>query len=186
MGNCLLPLFLLLPAAVNAQQSAGLHCSCQQQHSRIELSVMESRPESTAGTGRTEWIDPSSLVQYGTIEGSDEVRRTGSTSITRKCGELSLTVRGGLYNANLQGELGAMEDYAIVEVLDSMGNTTGPMAMGSCDTSSPRQNYMVDCPQDWIVNATAVSTGKGMRVHVNHQYEDYRQPMKSITPPQAH
>lgn len=147
---------------------------------------MESKPEASVGKGETEWIDPSSLVEYGNIESGDEVRRTGSTRVTKECGELSLTVSGGFYNANPQGELGAMEDYAIVEILDSMGSTTGPMAMGSCDTNSPRQNYMVDCPQDWIFNAIAVSTDNGMKVHVNHQYENYRQLMKATAPPQAH
>ena len=161
---------------------------CEQDRSRIEISESGQEVESKSGQSNTtvEWIDVGALIETAEENEDGDVWRTGSSSITRRCGKLTLEVSGGYFNANPQGEMGAAEDYALVEISDDSGNSTGRMAIGTCIPSVSRYSARVDCPKDWVVRLEASVGAQGMSIRTQHSYEDYRQPIKTTAPPQAH
>lgn len=183
MTRCLLAIACLLaPSAVEAGQDGGVRYKCIEKLSRIELAHSESReaadPRPVPGT--VEWIDPSAQVDYEE-DGRGDLWRTGSRTIERHCGELLLRIDGGYFNHKTQGEMGASEDYAIVEIIDREGRSSGRLAMGTCSLSLPRYNYLVECPKDWAMLVIAFPSTHprtrepDLHLSVTHQYEEFRQ-----------
>ena len=181
MIRCLALLPLLVTPALQARQQPGLYYACQADASRIELEHAESADARDPSRGPAEWIDPSALVEYSAEDARGEVWRTGSTSITRQCGDLRLTVSGGYFNHRIQGEMGAAADFAIVEVTDGDGRSSGRLAIGTCNPSFPRYSSMVECPRDWVTGLNAsrmLRAGEaGMLLDLVHHYQEFREPV---------
>ena len=185
MKLALLAFCLLSPLVAYAQQhNGGLHYVCKEDQSRIGISDSGAPP--VQSNGKTEWIDFESLIEYAKENERGDVWRTGSASTTRQCGRLTLKVKGGYFNGNPQGEMGAAEDYPIIEISDDSGSTTGPMAIGSCMPSIARYSAMVECPKDWVTHLEASAGAQGMSIRAQHGYEKYRQPVKNMVSPTAH
>ena len=170
-------LSLVATASRAQQQDASLRYYCEEGPSRIVIS--ESGAASGQSKGKVEWIDPGDLIQYTKEDERGDVRRTGSTFIARRCGRLTIKVSGGYFNANPQGEMGAADDYAIVEILDDSGLTTGLLAIGNCIPSISRYSFMVECPKDWVIQLEVSQGGQGMVIRTPHDLEELRQPVKA-------
>ncbi len=125
---------------------------------------------------KAEAIDIAKLVTYGKQDERGIVHRTGAKTISRTCGTLRLVVSGGYFNENTQGELGAAEDYPIIEVYDGKRSLTGPVGVGACEASIPRSSQMVECPAHWATTVTVFKSGGKFLVHMDHAYEEYRTP----------
>lgn len=153
--------------AVAAQE---LDYACDEQRSSLRLGEAYPDPR-----GHSERISLQGLVQYSPEDERGEVRRTGSRSLERRCGELRVELRGGYYNPNPQGELGAAEDYPIAWIYHGPDLLLGPVAFGECEASSPRQSAFAQCPQQWAtgVRVQRESRGRGYSLWVRRTYEDW-------------
>lgn len=181
MMRCLAVLCLLIPPALHAQQNAGVRYTCWENSPRIEIEYSESQEALDQKTGTTEWIDPSALVEYSAEDAHGNVWRTGSTSLIRQCGEFRLRVEGGYFNHKIQGEMGAADDFAIVEITDAQGGSSGRLAIGTCHQSFTRYSSVVECPRDWAtklkVFRSSASGNPDMLISLDHQYEEFRKPI---------
>lgn len=79
--------------------------------------------------------------------------RTGTRTITRKCGALTVRVSAGFLNPNVQGELGAVE-FPVVSVLAGSRLVLPRTALASCEQGPGRYEAFAPCPAGW---ATAVT-----------------------------
>jgi hypothetical protein len=153
--------------------------SCDADHSAIKLAYGESQGTIDPNLGPAEWIDPSALVTYEEDE-DGEAWRTGARTITRRCGQLELRITGGYLNHRTNGELGAADDVAIVEVRDREGASSGQIAIGPCDTSLGRYGALAECPENWatyvFASRHAADGGRAqLWISFTHQYEELRQ-----------
>jgi hypothetical protein len=73
----------------------------------------------------------------------DKARRTGSKSIALRCGGFSMTVRSGFFNANPNGELGAADDFVVIDF--QAGEMRLPVQMSPlwCPEDAPRSASLV-------------------------------------------
>jgi hypothetical protein len=120
---------LFAAAPARAEQESGLAYSRDASHSAIKLAYAESRGASDPGIGPAEWIDPSTLVTYEEDE-NGEVLRAGARTATRRCGALELRIAGGYLNHGTNGEQGAVDDFAIVEIRVQMARRAGSSQSG--------------------------------------------------------
>lgn len=166
-----------LPHPAFAQQEPPvLHMACHAQLSRIGLSVEHATVNMPSEGTRRETIAVNELVEYGAPDERGRVYRTGQHTITRTCGRLTVRISGGYYNARVGGEMGAANDYAIIEVLEGTRHIAGPIAMGSCFAGSARSSYMVPCPGDWAVTVTVFRSGDDFVASLDHAYSEFRRP----------
>jgi hypothetical protein len=72
-----------------------------------------------------------------------DVRRKGSGSLKLSCGEVSILLTTGFFNANPQGELGAADDFAVIDV--SAGGRTRQFQMSDywCPENGSRSASML-------------------------------------------
>lgn len=110
-------------------------------------------------------IDVSSLVVYRYKEG-EAVKRVGTNVTEFTCDGLVVAVRGGFYNEDPQGELGAADDYAVVSVHAAGKRIVGPVAIGVCTEGNPRYEVNVPCPAGWATRMDVRPSGDGYRVHL--------------------
>lgn len=124
-----------------------------------------------------EALDPAALVTYSKEDARGEVQRTGSREILRQSGPYSVKFKGGYYNANPQGELGAAEEYPLFEILLDGETIAGPFALGSLEPDNPRMSAMASCPDDWIVSPwlpLGRGGGPGRMLYLTHQTDESR------------
>jgi hypothetical protein len=100
--------------------------------------------------------------------------RVGSTTLQKKCGELTISIQGGYLNSNPDGELGATE-YPLVEATFRGKQLLQKTSLGYCSTTFGRYNYMTQCPNDWATEVTLITDGSSKPfVVLRHAYEEYR------------
>lgn len=134
--------FVLMAAAASAGANPiWLHCNAQRDAVAVDT-LHDSH--SRQGWTSTE-IDVGPLVRHKT-DSKGDVWRTGTRSRRHRCGVHTVHVSAGFYNANPQGELGAAEDFAVIEIRNGARTVLGPLRIGTCTAGSPREER---CPADW-------------------------------------
>lgn len=121
-----------------------------------------------------ERIEVAKLVTYSPEDAKGDVYRIGSSSTTRSCGRLVVRVSGGFFNSKTQGEMGAADDYPIVEIFDGDKQLTAPLAVGECSASNGLYSLRVECPQDWASEIGVFFFENAPVVHLRHEYEEFR------------
>ncbi len=169
------PAFAQQPPSSNGGASGNVRFLCSRHHFELSLEPVKSEP-SWPDTISSETLDAAGLVTYDKEDEQGNVRRTGSREIVRRCGQYTIRFRGGFYNTNPQGELGAADDYPLIEILEQDRRIAGPIAMGSCDASNGLESRMAECPRNW---ATSLSLdfafdSRPPSLWLRHGYEDYR------------
>ncbi len=143
--------------------TSGVFYRCDHASSEIRLDYVAASGDASEvplNRDRTgaEWIAPQALVDYGAGEDGN-ARRVGQKSIVRHCGELELRISGGYYNTRVMGELGAADDYAIVEIIDAQKRSSGRLAMGPCNAEIARESIFVACPENWATSIVVLRDG---------------------------
>ncbi len=160
------PLFVLLflalaPATAFAQEAPDHFLYvCDPKLSWVHLSVANEQTESEFASQEklrrvTERISFAKLIQYTPEDDRGNVYRKGSSTLTRKCGPFTITIRGGFLNGNLNGELGAIE-FPLVDVAFDGKQKLSPISLGECDSDLGRFSHMTACPKDWATEVTAM------------------------------
>jgi len=126
---------LLLPATALAAPELGsavLYCTPETSEFRI-ASAEDPAPAQRYASKRP--FDASSLI---TVNTKTEMR-IGTRSKHLQCGDISIDVRGGFYNANPQGELGAADDFAKLTIGRHASHVDVSLVDDACsDAASPR------------------------------------------------
>lgn len=178
----LLVILWTVSLSLRAQDTPTLYLYCDPAQPRIEMAMVPV-PDAIPGpsASQPERIDVAALVVYGPEDGKGNVHRTGSTSTTRRCGRLRIRVSGAFFNANTQGELGAADDYPVVELFDGEERLAVPLALGVCDVSNGRYSGTVDCPGNWASHISVFFNRDSAVVYLRHEYEEYREPVSPAT-----
>jgi len=112
--------------------SAVLYCTPETSEFRIASAEDPAPAQHYAGK---QAFDASSLI---TMNVKAEMR-TGTQTKHLQCGDISIDVRGGFYNANPQGELGAADDFPKLSISRRANHIDVSLLSDSCsDAPSPR------------------------------------------------
>ena len=128
----------LLQRAIAAQDAADgpLELRCDARGARMTLgdtALVSFGGEAKVTTHTIPW---GSLVTVGRARNQfGDPLRTGSRTLTRRCGRLTLRFEGGFFNANVMGELGALEFPAVTVLVG--GRVILPRT-GFCDPPASR------------------------------------------------
>ena len=107
-----------------------LYCTPASSDFRVAPSANPAPPHAYAGN---EHFDASILIKIG------KSRRAGTRMKRLKCGEVTIEVRGGYYNDNPQGELGAADDFTKLTIIFGKNRLEVSMLDDSCaDAASGR------------------------------------------------
>lgn len=177
MARLALVVLSLLPCLALAQHEPPmLYTACHERSSRFEFSIDTADSNMQSIGTRRETIAINDLVKYSEPDERGRVHRAGSNTIVRTCGRLTARVSGGFYNARVGGELGAADDYAIIDLFEGDRHIAGPIALGTCSTNIARYSYMVPCPDDWAIRVLAFESSGDFVVSLHHDYGEYRRP----------
>jgi hypothetical protein len=127
---------LVITSAANAaepeQGSSVLYCTAASSDFRIAPS---EDPAVAQRYRSRQDFDASALIN---IDPKIEMR-TGTATKQLQCGDIVIEVRGGFYNANPQGELGAAEDFAKLTIVRRANRVEVSLVADSCaDAQSAR------------------------------------------------
>jgi hypothetical protein len=104
---------------------------CTPGSSEFQISVPGIAP--SHAYANKQMFDASVLITY------NSERRTGTRRKHFQCGAVSIDVRGGYYNANPQGELGAADDFAKLTISMGTNRLETSLVEDACaDASAPR------------------------------------------------
>ena len=126
--------FASASAATAAPELGSAVLYCTPETSEFRIASAEDPPPADRYEGK-QAFDASSLI---TMNAKTEMR-TGTRSKHLQCGDISIDVRGGFYNANPQGELGAADDFAKLTVGRRANQVDVSLVDDACsDAPSPR------------------------------------------------
>lgn len=143
---------ITLFASTEARAQSGslsdsiLRLRCDQTHDALTLHSAYAAEDAWDRTP-SEDIDVSRLVLRGTDDANPV--RTGTRVLMRRCGRYSLKITAGYLNGNVMGELGAMEEFPVVELAWDGKTRIGPLKMGVCEEDSLRFG---DCAREWVAS----------------------------------
>ena len=176
----------LLPALAWAEEvSSEFAYTCNPKQSYARLSVMnaESRQRLRQAQARdwiAEVIDIGPLIKRSTattVDGSP--LRTGTSSLTRVCGEFTITVSGGYLNANPDGAEGLYE-LPMISISHQGGRHFATLTLGTCDATLSRYSLTTECPRQWATDISTLSPestdGSEPTLSLEHRYADQRKP----------
>ena len=167
--------FLSLPGiSAQGQDLPKLQYACDAAASSLNLRV--DRPGSAAWRNAVnEAIDISSLVLFDSGNEHRNARRTGTKMKSRSCGNLLVKISAGYYNTNPEGELGAADEYPLIEVESGGRRLLGPLALGVCEAGSARQDTFAKCPDEWATEVSIHARPEGGHdVELQHAYGSRR------------
>ncbi len=119
-------------AAAPAAPESGSTLYCTPASSDFRIASSADPAPSHAYAGK-EHFDASILIKIG------KSRRAGTYMKRLKCGKVTIEVRGGYYNANPQGELGAADDFTKLTIIVGKNRFEVSMLDDSCsDAASGR------------------------------------------------
>lgn len=155
MLRLVLGIALLAAAPWRQEDRYGvLQMRCDARRSWLQLgdTTQASLPTATTQTARA--IAWASLMTSGprTNQHGDPLR-TGTRTITRRCGALTVRVSAGFLNPNVQGELGAVE-FPVVSVLAGSRLVLPRTALASCEQGPGRYEAFAPCPAGWATTVT--------------------------------
>jgi hypothetical protein len=127
--------------AAPAEEEEGtsvLYCNAATSDFRVAFAANEATVPK--GYGTAEPFDAGVLVEWSKDPTkSEDAMRSGSRVKRLRCGEVTVEVRAGFYNANPVGELGAAEDFARLTVIRGGNKIEVSLLEESCaDASIPR------------------------------------------------
>jgi hypothetical protein len=122
-------------------------------------------------------VEPGSLVIYSADAEGGTSRRTGVRTVQSNCGELVVSIHGGFYNDDPLGELGAVDDYAVITVLRDGKVLVGPVAIGVCSEGNPRYDTFAECPAGWATRVTVHTQGRDW-IELQHTYNEMVAPSR--------
>ncbi len=141
----------LQPHALAAQDVADgpLELRCDANGTTVTLgdTALVGFPRgSKVTTRRVPWV---SLITVGRASNQfGDPLRTGSRTLTHRCGRLSLRFQGGFFNSNVMGELGALEFPAVTLV--ARGKVILPRTgFYQCTAGPGREEAYGACPERW-------------------------------------
>lgn len=156
----------------DAQGFQDLLYSCQD--AQVEMAAVASEKEAELKNAAypVEKITSSNLILYQkeNYEEYQRVKRTGSRTLTRQCGDFTVMIRGGFFNANPMGELGAVE-FPIVSLSFKGKPLVKEMGIGVCMKNHIISRYnRMPCPDNW---ATVIIGFKEGKLYLKHDYEKF-------------
>jgi hypothetical protein len=127
-------LVLSTPAGRAAPELASTVLYCTPETSEFRIASAED-PVPAQKYESKQGFDASALI---TMNMKTEMR-TGTRTKHLQCGDVSIDVRGGFYNANPQGELGAADDFAKLTIGRHTSQIDVALVDDACsDAPSPR------------------------------------------------
>lgn len=184
MPRLLLLLVLsFIPLCAIAQEGPILHLYCDPTQPRMVLAMapLPDRMPSRPGV-HVEPIEVVKLVTYSAEDERGDIYRLGSTSTTRTCGSLVVKITGAFFNSKTQGEMGAADDYPIVQLFDGDEPLTKPLAVGECEVSNGIYSMSAECPGNWASEVTAFFSNGSAVVHLRHEYDEFRSELSASDP----
>jgi len=168
---------MLCMAGCHAQPSgAPLQYTCVAGKSEIVISAdAEAAPSGT----RLAW---SHLIRLGPQKNNQgDLLRTGSKTLARTCGALSVRFKGGYLNSNVMGQDGAVE-FAVVEIRHGKKKLLPATAMAECDMNDDRMNYFGACPNRWAVSIHTHTIASGRwEISVVRQFLDNATTVRKVS-----
>jgi hypothetical protein len=119
-------------------------------------------------------IDWHALIRMGPQKNQrGEPLRTGTRTVTHRCGLYTARIKGGYLSPNTSGESGAIE-FPVVEVLMDRTLVVPPTALDRCEQALPRYEGYAPCPKGWALAMRVVWNAKERKTKVSIQraYED--------------
>ena len=165
-------------ALAQAEESdQAVYLTCDAKLNRLYVGIPGHEDSASRGQA-SERISLEGLVTYSDEDERGDVHRTGAKTTERSCGDFTVRITGGFFNANTQGEMGAADDFALVEVVAKGKKIFGPVAMGECSSSVGRYSGVAACPDDWAVSMTVFQTSPKSEpvAYIRHVSEEYRRP----------
>jgi hypothetical protein len=114
-----------------------------------------------------------SLIKFGPkTNGRGDLLRTGTKTLTKSCGKLTIRFQGGYLNDNIQGQDGAVE-FPVIDIRLGKRSLLGSTALNACDVNDSRTNYFGACPAKWAVSVRTTQTSKNsLSVTVKREFSD--------------
>ncbi len=179
-------LMALLPALAWAEELASEFAyTCNPKQSYARLSVMDAGArqrlrQAQARDWVAEVIDIGPLIKRSTVTTVyGNPLRTGTSSLTRVCGEFTITVSGSYLNANPDGAEGVYE-LPVISISHQGGRRFAPLTLGTCDTTFSRYNLSTECPMQWATDISTLSPeskdGSEPSLTLEHKFADRRMP----------
>jgi len=126
--------FVMPALAADGPETGDAVLYCTPETSEFRIASSED-PAPKQAYASKQAFDASSLI---TMNMKTEMR-TGTQTQHLQCGDIAIDVRGGFYNANPQGELGAADDFAKLSVSRRANRVDVSLVADSCsDAPSPR------------------------------------------------
>lgn len=123
-----------IAAGAASPEEGGSVLYCTPATSEFRIASSEDHAPAQSYGGRRAF-DASALI---TVDPKVEMR-TGSQSKQLQCGDIAIEVRGGFYNANPQGELGAADDFVKLTIARRANRVDVSLVPDACaDALSPR------------------------------------------------
>ena len=166
----------LLPRAIAAQDAADgpleLRCDARGAHMTLgDTALVSFDGEAKVTTHTIPWV---SLVTVGRARNQfGDPLRTGSRTLTRRCGRLTLRFEGGFFNENVMGELGALEFPAVTVLVG--GRVILPRTgFYECTAGPGREEAYGACPARWAraIGFTWSSASRNGRLIVARAWSD--------------
>jgi hypothetical protein len=161
---------MLYAAGCVAQEAADpIAYTCVPETSEFSVSIDAVTP---ALGNQVSW---GNLIQYGPQKnGRGDPLRTGTRSLTKICGELSIRFKGGYLNSNVTGQDGAIE-FPIVEIRRGKKLLLASTALAECDMGDSRMLYFGVCPARWAVSVrTEKVDEKNFEIAVERRFFDMK------------
>ncbi|KRG47872.1 hypothetical protein ARC20_02835 [Stenotrophomonas panacihumi] len=168
----------MLSAASPAAAAPLLHLYCEGAGDHLYVSEAPDGAEENGGRAGVALlpVDVGRLVTYSREDAAGNAVRKGSRVEERQCGRLRVEIRGGYFNANPQGELGAADDFAVVDVYEDRRHVFGPVAIGACSTEGRQAEQA--CPEAWAIAISVMPARRrargGWSVSLMHAYDERR------------
>ena len=144
-------------------------CDAKDQSHPFLMIALPSNPqvEYQGSLGRhIERIDTSSLIRHNA-----RGLRTGSKSVERRCGLVTIAISGDYFNANPAGRSG-YGDFAVITATINGKSLLAPIAIGACDASDDRWGR---CPEDWATLVEIIGHDKGAStISLSHEFFETR------------
>jgi len=154
----------------DAASGIALVCDAKDQNQPYLMIALPSNPqiEYQRSLGRRiEHIDTSPLIRHDT-----RGLRTGSNSVERQCGPITIAISADYFNANAAGRSG-YGDFSVITATIHRKPLLAPTAIGACDASHGLA--WGRCPEDWATLVEIIGRNNGASIiSLSHEFFETR------------